>query len=99
MPNQPTSQQDGQSRGIVSDALLAGIVDRCRQAGVPAVYAANHHGMHFILATDGPNANGICYRDDAMNYAGLKALAAQVNSALSANTPVCHGAPNSAKQS
>lgn len=84
-PSVENAQEQPQMQSVGSVALLAGIVDRCQQADVGKVYAAIHHGMHFLLADDGPNANGICYRDDTMSCAELATLAAQVNAALSAN--------------
>ena len=82
MENQTEKTQAGP---LCSGDLLAGIVDTCQKAEVGRVYAANHYGMKFLLADDGPNASGICYRDDSKSYSELATLAAQVNAALSAN--------------
>ena len=84
---EPTNENTTETKAVATSDLLAGIVDTCRKAEVGRVYAANHHGMKFLLADDGPNASGICYRDDSKSYSELAALAAQVNAALSANKP------------
>jgi len=63
------------------------ITERCVAAGVERVIAADHYRMMFLLSCGPLNNGGITYRDDSLTITELRALAGDVNAALSTITP------------
>jgi hypothetical protein len=71
--------------GLAVESWFASLVEKCRQAEVPKVYASTQYQMGFLLAESGPNGGGIVFRDDAMPHAAREKLADRLNAIL-ANT-------------
>jgi hypothetical protein len=65
-----------------TNTLLKRLVARCKAARVTRVVASTQYSMGMILAADGPNENGILFRDDGMGHAEREAWAEKLNAAL-----------------
>jgi hypothetical protein len=64
---------------VEQQRLVQQILETCAAAGVEKVMAADHHGMIFLLSKGPEQIGGIVYRDDALKYSDMTALASAVN--------------------
>ena len=68
--------------GLAVESWFASLIEKCRQAEVPKVYASTQYRMGFLLAESGPNSGGIVFRDDAMSHTDREKLATRLNAVL-----------------